>query len=108
MSQDQTMRRNLVGTCGLWLSLEIAKNRVASGAEVDLSSSAPRGFLENPLNHARADAELLADLVNAIAFVPQLQYAGFDRWLDAPASQLHAIRPGARQPGIDPFANDSP
>src|SRR5438067_2282510 len=73
----------------------------------NVSEQSPRDFLKDPLYDAGADAELLADHVDAIPFVPQLQYARFDRWLDAPASQLHAIGPRTGEPCIDPFADDA-
>src|SRR2546421_12354204 len=75
---------------------------MARRAEVALSSSAPGDVLENPLHNTGATADLLPDHVNAMPLVPQLQYARFDRWLDAPASQLHAICPCAGQPCIHP------
>src|SRR3954454_3800189 len=72
------------------------------------SSSEPGNLFENPLHNAGSDVELSSDHVDAITFVPQFQYARFDRWLDAPASQFDAVRPSSGQTCIDSFANDSP
>src|SRR2546421_3868841 len=71
------------------------------------ASSDPGNFFENPLHNAGSDVELFADHVDAMPFIPQLQYARLDRWFDAPASQLHAIGPGTGEPCIHPFANDA-
>src|SRR4051812_12879252 len=76
--------------------------------KVVLSSSAPGRFLENPLHNAGTNPKLLPDLVDAIAFVPQLPYARFDRRFNPPASQLHSVGSSSGQPCIYPFANNAP
>src|SRR3954451_10583643 len=65
-----------------------------------------RRLLEHPLHHARADPELLAYLVNAIALSPQLAYARLDGWLHSASAQLCTLRPGAREAGIDALTNN--
>jgi hypothetical protein len=41
-------------------------------------------LLKNSLHDAGADAELLADIEDAITFGPQLQYSRLDRWRNPP------------------------
>jgi len=74
----------------------------------DILSRLPRLLLENSLHDARANTELPADFEDAITGGPQLQDTRFHRWLDSPAAQLRAIRPGACEPSIYPFSNDPP
>ena len=65
-------------------------------------------LLKNTLHHARADAELAADLENPIPAGLQFQYSRFNSRLDATAPEFRSFRPGARQTGIDPLSNNPP
>src|SRR5436190_22489122 len=80
---------------------------MARAEKVAVSSSDPGNFFDNALHNAGSDVELFADHVDAITFVPQLQYARFDRWLDPPASQFDSVRPSSGQTCIDSFANNT-
>ena len=82
--------------------------RLRESALNGLRLSLPRLLLENPLNNAGADAELSADLEDAITVSPQLQYFRLHRGPNSTAAQLCAVRPGASKPSIDPLPNDSP
>src|SRR4051812_31771690 len=87
--------------------IDLGPRRRISPQPDQSSSSDPGNLFENPLHNAGSDVELSADRVDALPFVPQLQYARFDRWLYAPASQLHAICPCAGEPCIHPFFDDA-
>ena len=58
---------------------DLADTRLArAGAEVCSASSAPWDFTKNSLYDAGADAELLADLVDAETFGPELHDISFN------------------------------
>src|SRR3981189_518546 len=71
-------------------------------------SRLPRLLLENTLHNARADAELSADLENAVAIGPQLQYTRLHRWLNSASAELGALRFRASEPSVDTLSDDSP
>ena len=71
-------------------------------------SSRPRLLLENALHNAGANAQLPADLEDAVTVGPQLQYSRLHRGLNPASPEFCAIRPGASKPSIDSFPNDSP
>jgi hypothetical protein len=56
-------------------------------------------LLENALHHARADAELAADLEDAVTAGLQFQYSRFNSWLDATRPAFRFFRPGAQRSG---------
>src|ERR1700694_845513 len=68
----------------------------------------PQVPLENPLHHARADAELPADLEDAVTLRPQLQYSRLHHRRDAAASQLRSLGSGTCEASVNSLANDPP
>jgi hypothetical protein len=65
-------------------------------------------LLENPPHDTGADAELPADLEDAVAAGPQFQYSRFNRRLDATPPEFRSFRHGARETGIDPLSDNFP
>jgi hypothetical protein len=65
-------------------------------------------LLENTLHHARADAQLPADLEDPVPAGLQCQYSRFNSWLDATPPEFRSFRPSARETGIDPLSNNAP
>src|ERR1700704_4204837 len=65
-------------------------------------------MLEDALHHARADAELPADLEDAVAVGFQFSYSRLDSRLDATPPEFRSFRPSARKTGIDPLSNNPP
>src|SRR5258705_12249525 len=62
--------------------------RLRQSALNGLRLSLPRLLLENPLNNAGADAELSADLEDAVSVGSQLQYARLDRGLNPTPAKI--------------------
>src|SRR4051794_9075498 len=68
----------------------------------------PRLLLEHPLHHAGTDAELAADLEDAVATGLQLQNSRLHCGINAASAEFGAGRPGACKTSIDPFSDDPP
>src|SRR5438105_4999946 len=62
---------------------------------------------DHPLHDAGADAQRAADLENAHALGAEAAYALLDRGRRAGTAERRPFLPGARKPGVDPFANDA-
>jgi hypothetical protein len=68
----------------------------------------PRLLLENPLHDAGADSKFPADLEDAIATCPEVQYSRLHRRLYPAPAEFGAVRPSAGETGIDPLSNNPP
>ena len=68
----------------------------------------PPLLLKNALHHARADAQLPANLEDAVAVGLQFENSRFHSGVNPTAAELGPIRPGARQTGIDSLSNNPP
>jgi hypothetical protein len=68
----------------------------------------PRLLLKNSLHDASADAELLANLEDAITIGSKLKYARLHRRLNPTPAQFRAVCLSASETGVYPFPNDPP
>src|SRR5258706_14321032 len=71
----------------------VAPSRWAASAQV---RRLRRRLFENTLHHARADAELPADLEDPVPTGPQFQYSRFNSRLDATPPGFRSFLPRAR------------
>src|SRR5712671_7321887 len=83
--------------------------RLRESALNGLRLSLPRLLLENPLNNAGADAELSADLEDAITVSPQLQYFRLHRGsMPSRSVSDRPSRPAINAAPFPPFSSSGP
>jgi hypothetical protein len=63
-------------------------------------------LLENSLDNASADAELPADLEDAVTIRPKFKYSRLYRRFDPTPAQLSTVCPCASETCVHPFPND--